>query len=165
MVDRSDMAKIYNSLKTEERIKTFELLVKGDNLSDIADRLEMSYSGVYAYLEDFEEAGLVKNLNGKREVTDKGQTVVAEHVNLVRGLQHLAVEERRHQIKSAAEDLEAAGIPTPFSEGDWEDVKGPIDDGFYGESENWFDAFESKLSRAGQGEFLYEKDSDSDSIL
>lgn len=72
----SDVAGIFNALKTENRIRALEFISEGDNLSEIAEQLDMSHSGVHSYLEDMEEMGLVEHRGTTREITQAGKTVL-----------------------------------------------------------------------------------------
>lgn len=69
-------AEIYNALKNEQRIQTLRLVDEGGSLTEIADELNMSNSGVHSYLSDLEEVYLIESKNRTRQITEVGKVVL-----------------------------------------------------------------------------------------
>jgi len=123
-MNTDSVAEVYDALKTENRIKTLELIEEEKKLSDIADEINMSYSGVHSYLEDFESAHLVKKKDNKRRITEAGELVLEHTDDLGDQLQEIKFRMLANSFDETATEM---GFSSPLSEEEIEERLGDSD--------------------------------------
>lgn len=70
------MAEVTDAFSSERRIQAYALLAEGSDAPEIADRLDLSRSGLQPYLADYQETGLVEQEErGEYVLTEKGEEV------------------------------------------------------------------------------------------
>lgn len=109
------VGEIYNALKNENRIQALNMVDEGLTLSEIADDLEMSYSGVHSYLVDMEEAHLVKEEGGSRGITEAGRVALDATKSFDQEMEPVLQEMWKQQVEKDSEEF---GMPSPFSDQD-----------------------------------------------
>lgn len=121
----SRVAEVFDVLKTENRIKTLKLIKDEKKLSEIADEIDMSYSGVHSYLEDFESTHLVRKKNNKREITEAGELVLEHTDELSDQLREVKFRMLANSFDETAAEL---GFNSPLSEEEIEEKLGGKDE-------------------------------------
>jgi len=108
------LGKIYNALKTPNRIRTLQLIAEGLNLSEISEELEMSYASIHSYARDLEDIHLVEDNKG-REITEAGEIVLEFSEQLNEQIEPIFLERWKQSVEETSEEF---GFASPFSEGE-----------------------------------------------
>lgn len=101
---RKVVAEIFDTVKTEERIEALELLIKGQSIGEIAEELDMSYSSIHTYIENFEEAGLIERTDEGAELTEIGEFVEDTITELEELIEESVTERLEERVRGEFEE-------------------------------------------------------------